>query len=196
VHRRRPCASPTIVPFVSGTDDHSLKNVLAAERAGVPTPQWVSEHADAFQALSTALAISADEFVRTSDFPNHALAVEALWQRCAASGDLYRRTYRGLYCVGCERFYEAEELAGGRCPDHDAPLEQVEEENWFFRLSRYRDRIREAIESGRLRLVHEGAREETLPCRSCAARCATCPCRALPGWLEDGACQYLVIARR
>ncbi len=150
------------VRFVTGTDDHSLKNVLAAERAGVPTTRWVTEHAAAFEALNAALGVSSDDFFRTSASPAHAPAVRTLWEACAARGDLYQRPYRGLYCVGCERFYDAEELDSGRCPEHDGPLEVVEETNWFFRLSRYRDTVREAIESGRLRLVHEGARGETL----------------------------------
>ncbi len=150
------------VRFVTGTDDHSLKNVLAAERAGVPTARWVADHAAAFEALNAALGISADDFQRTSATPAHAPAVRALWEACARRGDLYRKPYRGRYCVGCERFYEAEELDGGRCPEHDAALETVEETNWFFRLSRYAGVVREAIESGRLRVVHDGAREETL----------------------------------
>jgi methionyl-tRNA synthetase len=150
------------VHFATGTDDHSLKNVLAAERAGVPTTQWVSEHAAAFEALNTALGVSADAFLRTSASPRHAAAVRTLWEACAARGDLYRQPYRGLYCVGCERFYEAEELSNGRCPEHDAPLEIVEEENWFFRLSRYREWVRDAIEGDQLRILHPGAREETL----------------------------------
>lgn len=157
-HRRRRRG----VRFVTGTDDHSLKNVLAAERAGVPTSRWVAEHAAAFEALGAALGVSADDFLRTSASPGHAPAVRALWAACAARGDLYRRPYRGLYCVGCERFYEPGELAGGRCPEHEVAPEPVEEENWFFRLSRYREPIRAAIEEGRLRIVHEGAREETL----------------------------------
>ncbi|ABS27291.1 methionine--tRNA ligase [Anaeromyxobacter sp. Fw109-5] len=158
-HRR---ARGRRVRFVTGTDDHSLKNVIAAERAGVPTAQWVADHAAAFEALNGALGISANEFQRTSASPAHGPAVRALWEACARRGDLYRRPYRGQYCVGCERFYEPEELANGRCPEHDAPLETIEETNWFFRLSRHADVVREAIESGRLRIVHEGAREETL----------------------------------
>ncbi len=150
------------VRFVTGTDDHSLKNVLAAERAGVPTAQWVADHAAAFEALNARLGISSDAFQRTSANPAHAPAVRALWEACARRGDLYRKAYRGLYCVGCERFYEPEELREGRCPEHDAPLETVEETNWFFRLSRYAGVVREAVESGRLRIVHAGAREETL----------------------------------
>ncbi len=158
-HRRRRGAD---VRFVTGTDDHSLKNVLAAERAGVPTGAWVERHAAAFRELNAALDVSADDFLRTSASPLHAPAVRALWAACAARGDLYRRAYAGRYCVGCERFYEPEELPGGRCPEHGAELEWVEEENWFFRLSRYRDAIRDAIEHGRLRIEHPGARAETL----------------------------------
>ncbi len=150
------------VRFVTGTDDHSLKNVLAAERAGVPTAQWVADHAAAFEALNAALGISADDFQRTSANPAHAPAVRALWEACERRGDLYRKPYRGLYCVGCERFYEPEELDDGRCPEHDVPLEIVEETNWFFRLSRYADVVREATENGSLRIIHDGAREETL----------------------------------
>jgi methionyl-tRNA synthetase len=150
------------VRFVTGTDDHSLKNVVAAEQAKVPTEAWVARHAAAFEELNGALAISADAFLRTSSNAAHAPAVRALWEACAARGDLYRRTYRGLYCLGCERFYEPEELRDGRCPEHAAPPEAIEEENWFFRLSRYGGLIREAIEAGRLRIEHPGARAETL----------------------------------
>ena len=151
-----------LVRFVTGTDDHSLKNVLAAERAGVATEEWVADRAAAFEALNAALGISADDFQRTSANPAHAPAVRALWEACARRGALYRKAYRGLYCVGCERFYEPEELNHGRCPEHDAPLEVIEETNWFFRLSRYAGVVRGAIEDGRLRIVHDGAREETL----------------------------------
>ena len=158
-HRRRRGRD---VRFVTGTDDHSLKNVVAAEQSGVPTGEWVARHAAAFEELNSVLAISADAFLRTSVSPAHAPAVRALWEACVARGDLYRRTYRGRYCVGCERFYEPEELQNGRCPEHTAPLELIEEENWFFRLSRHAEAIREAIETGRLRIEHPGARAETL----------------------------------
>jgi methionyl-tRNA synthetase len=158
-HRR---ARGRAVRFVTGTDEHSLKNVLAAERAGVPVERFVAEHAEGFRALGTLLDLSCDHFVRTSTDAQHAQAVRALWQACERSGDLYRAVYRGLYCVGCERFYEPGELAGDRCPEHDEPLEVVDEENWFFRLSRHRERVHDAIASGALRVEPESAREETL----------------------------------
>ena len=102
------------VRFLGGTDDYSLKNVLAAEAAGVPTPQFVDEHAARFQALAEPLNLSFDDFIRTSADERHAPAVERLWRACAATGDLYKRAYEGDYCVVCEQFYTAADLVGGQ----------------------------------------------------------------------------------
>jgi methionyl-tRNA synthetase len=150
------------VCFVTGSDEHSLNNVLAAERAGEPVAELIARHAAAFRELAPLVDVETDAFVRTSVDPRHAAAVAALWRACAAAGDLERRRYRGLYCVGCERFYEPGELAGGRCAEHAAPLEVVEEENWFFRLSRHREANAEEIRAGRLVIEPAAAREETL----------------------------------
>lgn len=147
------------VCFATGTDDHSLKNVLAAERAGRSTGAFVAEQSETFAQLNRALEISADRFVQTSLTPSHAPAVRALWAACARAGDLYRATYRGLYCVGCERFAEPGEE---RCAEHAAGLELVEEDNWYFRLSRWREPLQAAIERGELTFAQTGAREETL----------------------------------
>jgi methionyl-tRNA synthetase len=146
------------VQFVTGTDDHSLKNVLAAERAHTGTSDFVAQQTQAFRELNAALGISADRFVQTSRSPSHAPAVRALWQACLARGDLYRGIYRGLYCVGCERFVEPHEQ---RCPEHAAPLEPIEENNWYFRLPRYGELLRDRIERAELALT-SAEREETL----------------------------------
>lgn len=148
------------VCFVSGTDEHSLKNVLAAERAGCSTADYIAAHAARFAQLASALAISHDAFVRTSAHPLHSHTVTSAFELLRARGDLEKRTYRGLYCVGCEQFFEPFELPDDRCLEHDRALEPSAEENWYFRLSRYRERLVEAIT--RLRIVPEGAREETL----------------------------------
>ncbi|WP_020579845.1 methionine--tRNA ligase [Actinopolymorpha alba] len=140
------------VRFQSGTDDNALKNVQAAERAGVPVQAFVDTHADAFEALSGVLNLSYDDFLRTSKDPRHRPGAERLWRACAAAGDLYRRHYEGMYCVGCERFYAPDELVDGLCPDHDTPPQPVSEENWFFRLSRYEEPLRQLLDSGRLRI--------------------------------------------
>lgn len=106
------------VRFLSGTDDNALKNVIAAEAAGVPVAEYVSERADEFEHLGRTLGLSLDDYIRTSTDQRHRRGVERLWRATAASDDLYVRDYEGLYCVGCEQFYKPSELADGRCPEH------------------------------------------------------------------------------
>src|SRR5438067_1055208 len=141
-HRRR---RGDRVRFLSGTDDNSLKNVLAAQAEGVPTAQLVDRNAAVFAALHAPLSLSFDDFIRTSRDPRHRPGVERLWRACAAAGDLYRKHYTGRYCVGCEQFYPPAELPDGRCPEHGTEPVPVAEENWFFRLSRYQDRLYQLI---------------------------------------------------
>jgi methionyl-tRNA synthetase len=148
------------VHFVTGTDDNSLSNVRAAEAAGQAVRDLVDANGARYRALDRLLGLSFDDFVRTSVDPRHVEAVHAIWSACARAGELERRPYRGLYCVGCEQFYEPKELANGLCPEHGKAPEVVEEENWFFRLSRYERPIRDALASGRLRIEpRERARE-------------------------------------
>jgi methionyl-tRNA synthetase len=148
------------VRFQAGTDDNSLKNVLAAGAAGVGVREFVDRNAEAFGALGGALSLSVDDFIRTSRDPRHRPGVEAFWRACSA--DLYRQRYTGLYCTGCEQFYTPAELREDRCPEHETEPEPVSEENWFFRLSRYAAPLREAITTGRLRIEPAGRRNEVL----------------------------------
>jgi methionyl-tRNA synthetase len=162
------------VRFQSGTDDNSLKNVLAAQAAGVGVREFVDCNAEAFLALGDALSLSVDDFIRTSRDRRHRPGVERFWRACAH--DLYQKRYEGLYCTGCEQFYTPAELRGGsggssprelaqrdgRCPEHETEPQQVSEENWFFRLSRNAAPLREAISSGRLRIEPAGRRNEVL----------------------------------
>ncbi len=150
------------VRFQTGTDDNSLKNVLAAEAEGIAASALVSRNAAAFAALRELLALSFDDFIRTGSDPRHRPGVERLWRACAASGDLYRKRYEGWYCVGCEQFYRPAELPGGRCPEHGTRPERVAEENWFFRLSRYAGQLHDLIGSGRLRIEPAARRNEVL----------------------------------
>ncbi|MER6130227.1 class I tRNA ligase family protein [Streptomyces sp. NPDC001795] len=108
------------------------------------------------------LALSFDDFIRTSSDPRHRVGVERLWRQCAASGGLYRKEYEGLYCVGCEQFYTPDELVEGRCSEHGTEPQLVAEENWFFRLSRYADRLHQLISSGDLRIEPAARRNEVL----------------------------------
>lgn len=146
----------------SGTDDNSLKNARAAERLGVPTKTLVDDNAAQFQALAELLSLSWDGFVRTSGNPIHQTTVEEIWRRCAEQGDIYTANYEGLYCVGCEHFYTAEDLLGGCCPEHLTRVEEVQERNYFFRLSRYGERIRQLIVRGHLQIVPDERRNEVL----------------------------------
>jgi len=150
------------VRFQAGTDDNSLKNVLAAQAAGRGVQEFVDANAAAFTGLSRPLSLSVDDLIRTSRDPRHAAGVERLWRACAARGDLYRRHYEGLYCVGCEQFYPEAELDGGRCPEHGTVPELVSEENWFFRLSRYAGRLRALIADGTIRIEPAARRNEVL----------------------------------
>jgi len=150
------------VRFLTGTDEHAAKNVQAARAAGEDVAGFVARNAARFRALADTLDVSYDDFLRTSADPRHRPAVETLWRQCAASGDLYRRRYAGWYCEGCEEFYDPETLPGRRCTEHDVPLSRVEEENWFFRLSRYRDRLAALIDDGRLRIEPPARRNEVL----------------------------------
>jgi methionyl-tRNA synthetase len=149
------------VVFLTGTDDNSLKTVQAAEREGRATAEFVSAQGQRFVSLALALGLSNDDFIRTAFDPRHTPAVEKLWQACADAGDVYSRSYSGSYCTGCEQFYAPNELVLGRCPEHDAPLEIVDESNYFFRLSRHQDHVDRALSSGGLRVFPEVYRRET-----------------------------------
>ncbi|MDY7100047.1 MAG: methionine--tRNA ligase [Actinomycetota bacterium] len=150
------------VRLLGGTDDQSLKNVLAAEAAGVPVRDFVDGHARRFEELGGCLDVSFDDFIRTSADARHVPAVHRLWHAALENGDLYRRAYEGDYCVGCEEFLADSELVDGRCPEHDRPVEHLAEENWFFRLSRYQDRLGDLISSGALRITPTAYRNEVL----------------------------------
>ncbi len=145
--------------FLSGADENSLKNVQSAEKEGVSVKELVDKYAEGFFNLKQALNLSYDDFIRTTEL-RHLKGAQKLWQQC--SKDIYKKKYKGLYCVGCEEFYKEQELEGGLCPEHKKPLELVEEENYFFRLSRYEDKLRELIEQERIKIVPQARKNEIL----------------------------------
>jgi methionyl-tRNA synthetase len=144
------------VYLLTGTDEHAVKNVRAAAAAGRSVEGFVADNARRFRDLADALEVSYDDFLRTSADPRHRPVVEDLWRRAEAHGDLYRSAYEGRYCAGCEEFRDSP------CAEHDAPLELVAEENWFFRLSRYAPVVRSLIADGRLRVEPTERRNEVL----------------------------------
>ena len=148
------------VYFASGSDENSLKNVQAAEKEGLKTEQLVDKYAVQFENLKDALNLSWDIFNRTS-FKIHFKGAQKLWEKCRA-GDIYKKMYKGLYCVGCEAFYAPGELVDGKCPEHLTVPEEVEEENYFFKLSSYQNYLEDLISRDKLKIVPESRKNEVL----------------------------------
>jgi methionyl-tRNA synthetase len=151
------------VRYLCGSDENSLKNVQAAEKAGKPVQQFVDEYSQFFIELAKNVDVSFDVFQRGSN-PNHHKSAQALWQRCADNGDIYKKAYTGLYCVGCEMFYTRDELnENGECFEHPGKkLDEVTEENYFFRLSAYKEQLIKLIESHELEITPEHRKNEVL----------------------------------
>ena len=146
--------------FLSGTDENSLKNVQSAEKAGISTNELVEQNFQKFYAMKKALNLSFDDFIRTTE-KRHFLGAQKLWQACEK--DIYKKKYSGLYCVGCEEFYKKEDLTeDGLCPEHKTKPELVEEENYFFNLTKYTERIKTAIETDELKIIPETRKNEFL----------------------------------
>jgi methionyl-tRNA synthetase len=150
------------VRLQAGTDENSIKNVHAADVAGVPVAELVEQNAARFIALKTNLKLSYDDFIRTSADARHRRGVERLWKSCFEKEDIYKRAYSGLYCTGCEQFYKLGDLDNGLCPEHGTKPELIEEENWFFQLSRYENALRELYARREIEIVPETRRNEVL----------------------------------
>ena len=148
--------------FLTGTDENAFKNVQSAEQEGIPTRELVDRNAAHFYNLRGVLNLSFNDFIRTSAQPRHRAGVEKLWNACDENGDIYKRPYSGLYCFGCEQFYTESELVNGLCPEHLTAPTLIEEENYFFRLSRYAERLQELIESEQLQILPQKRKNEVL----------------------------------
>lgn len=149
--------------LLSGGDENALKNVQAAELSGKNVQEFVDENSQLFENLATNLNIQFDRFQKGSN-PQHHTSSQELWQKCSQKGDIYKKTYTGLYCVGCEAFYEREELnENGECFEHPGKkLDEVSEENYFFALSKYQTQIEEIIRSNQIQIIPESRKNEVL----------------------------------
>jgi len=150
------------VALVTGADENSLKNVHAAEKQGITVAELCGRNSAVFMDIAQKVGLSYTTFRRTSDKEKHWPGPQKLWQLCDKAGDIYKKKYRGLYCVGCEAFYEEDDLNDGICPEHRTAPEIVEEENYFFKLSRYQKKLEELIESDELMIVPETRKNEVL----------------------------------
>lgn len=150
--------------MLCGADENALKNVQAAEKAGLPIQEFIDKNAKLFQALAEKLDVHFDVFQKGSDQTHHFVSSQKLWQLCKKAGDIYKKSYKGLYCVGCEAFYTLDELnENGECFEHPGKkLEEVEEENYFFNLKKYGKKIKELLESGRLKVIPAKREHEVL----------------------------------
>lgn len=147
--------------FSTGTDEHGQKIAQKADEAGRSRQEYVDHYAGEFKKLKASLNLSIDAFIRTTD-EVHIRAAQEIWKRCESAGDIYKKNYKGLYCVGDEMFMKESELVDGRCPNHpNLELQEIEEENYFFRLSRYQEYL-EAYLSREGVIVPEWRRVEAL----------------------------------
>src|SRR5499426_2742347 len=146
---------------VTGTDEHGDKIAEAAAKAGVEPKAFVDRISDTFRSTWDATGLACEAFVRTTD-AYHVEFVRRILAEIHARGDIYFGSYRGLYCYGCERFYQERELIDGLCPDHRVAPTEIAEENYFFRMGAYQDRLLALLDEGRIAIVPDGYRREVV----------------------------------
>jgi len=147
--------------FLTGTDEHGDKIVQSARERGMGAKEYADRVSSQFRELWPELAIGYDRFIRTTD-PDHVACVQRFLQLVYDNGDIYFGEYGGYYCFGCERFFTEKELENGNCPDHQKPPEYIQETNYFFRMSRYQEWLREYIENNPDFIQPERYRREVL----------------------------------
>ena len=148
--------------FLTGTDEHGTSVSRAAEKLNKKPIELADEVANQAQELVKILNISNNDFIRTSDQKRHWPSVIKVWNKLLENGDLYKKEYEGLYCVGHESFIKKSDLVDGVCPLHKTKPETVKEENWFFKLTNYKNEIKNKIESGELEIKPESKKNELL----------------------------------
>lgn len=131
--------------FLTGSDEHGQKIERKAAERGMDPQSYVDRIVASFKQLWEKLLITNNDFIRTTE-PRHEKAVQALFQKLYEQGDIYKSYYEGLYCTPCEAFWLERQLVDGNCPDCGRPVEHVKEESYFFRLSKYQDRLLQYIE--------------------------------------------------
>ena len=146
--------------FLTGTADHGEKIVRVAVASGMGPQAFVDQNVETFKSLYRKLSITNDYFIRNSDQEHHWPGAVALWNKIKASGDLYKGIYKGLYCIGCESFKTEKDLVEGKCPDHNTICEEIEEENYFFRLSKYADAIKNLLEKNEIEIIPASRKHE------------------------------------
>jgi len=149
--------------FLTGTDEHGVKNYQTAKKEGISPQKFVDKNSAYFKELTKKLNISNNYFIRTTDKKIHWPGVIKLWNILYKKGDIYKKKYIGYYCSGCERFITKKELVNEKCPNHpNIKIEHISEENYFFRLSKYSDKIRSLIEKDKLKISPKNWKKDFL----------------------------------
>ena len=148
--------------LLSGADENALKNVQAAEKEGLLIEEYLDKYSKIWHDTYELVGVHLDVFQRGSDQKKHWPGVQKLWKLCSDAGDIYKKSYEGLYCVGCESFKVEDELIDELCPIHQKKPERISEENYFFRLSKYQQKLIDLIESNTLQIIPQNKRAETL----------------------------------
>ncbi len=150
--------------LLCGGDENALKNVQAAEKANIPVQQFIDKNNIKFFELTNALNCQFGVWQKGSDITHHFPSSQKLWELCKKNGDIYKKSYEGLYCIGCETFYTHDELnENGECFEHlGKKLVNVSEENYFFNLKKYEQQIKDKILSGELQIIPEKRKNEVI----------------------------------
>jgi len=147
--------------YLTGTDENGVKNKKTAEDAGITPKELVDKNAAKVKELTKILNISNDDFIRTTDEKRHWPGVEKIWNLLKDGGYIYKKEYEGLYCAGCEAFVTKKDLdKDGKCKIHQKKPEKINEENYFFKLSKFGDQIKRLIEEEKLEIVPEVRKRE------------------------------------
>lgn len=148
--------------FLTGTDEHGVKIERAARERDMDVKEFTDLISKEFQKLTKDLGISNDDFIRTSDQRRHWPTAIKIWNQLLEKDDLYKKKYKGFYCVGHEAFLKKSDLVNGLCPLHQTIPEKIEEENWFLKVSEYKDRIKSKIAGDELKIIPESRKNEVL----------------------------------
>jgi len=148
--------------FLIGTDEHGFRVAEISKKLGKQPKEFADEISAKFKELSSLLNLSNDDFIRTTDEKRHLPAVEKVWKKLEQSGDIYKKKYRGLYCNRCETFITKKDLVNGKCQIHKVRPDIVEEENHFFKLSKYLPKIKEKIEKNEIKIIPQTRKNEVL----------------------------------
>ena len=149
------------VRFLTGTDEHGQKIQTLAEAKGVTPQAYVDEVVDGIKKLWATMEISYDDFIRTTE-PRHIRRVQKIFMKMYEKGDIYKGEYEGLYCTPCESFWTESQLVNGCCPDCGRPVQPAKEEAYFFKLSKYQDKLLELFENNPEFLQPESRRNEMI----------------------------------